>query len=528
MNSTLLHLTLLVIVSLLTRALPRFFCPGARGKDAYYHLVAARSIRKNGMHMPGTLKEFLLPGIYDYPPLLHYLWALFPLKMHPSVERWSSALIDAGHAVAVYFFSWYFFNLMPSLQNQSFAAFNSALVFIMSPALLTIGAGPRAYQGTPRTLGELLFSLTVCFSFIGFSTGTILPSLLAVFFGALLCLCSKFAVQVMVFFYAIFALVTLSAYWLVLLAGIFLAALLLSRGHYAKVAAGHVAHSRYYVRAISKRFYLTARRNSWHELKESVRTLFKNPVKAVKNLLFYQSWTHLLVNHPLLFAILFIVATNPPATGHETGFFLLLWIGAGLAAFVITSLKPFLFLGEAERYLEYALLPQVLYLGISNHLSAAPWVLLGYFVALYLLFTVGFIYGYRNKEKMKPKFKALVRFAANQGTVRRILPIYLNDAVQLAYESEKGIAHFPANFRKRFMPFEKFFDFYQKVYPFPKEDLAQLMAEYDFDTVFYSPNDLERAKSYGLNYDFHPFRIIFSNEHYTLLQIGEEKGNLTE
>ncbi len=518
MNSTVVYLTILVSISLFTRSLPRIICPGARGKDAYYHLLAARRIRRSGMGMPDTLKELILPGIYDYPPLLHYLWAMFPLRWHLTVERWSSAFIDALHAITVYFFSYYFFNLMPFSHDQSFMAFNSALIFILSPALLTIGTGPRAYQGTPRTLGELLFSLTFCFSLIGYFTGTTIPFLLAMLFGALLCLTSKFSVQVMVFFYVVFALVTFHVYWIILLVSVFITALVISKGHYAKVVAGHIQHSRYYLNAISKRFYLIAQRNNWHELRQTVRIIFKNPFKAAKNLFFYHSWTHLLVNHPLLFAIMYIAITGPFADGHPVALFLLLWIGAGLLAFTLTSMKPFLFLGEAERYLEYVLLPQVLYLGVSNHLNSAPYFLLGYFVALYLFFFVGFIYGYRNKEKLLPRFGELVDFVCGDDTIHRILPIFLNDAVQLAYESEKAIAHFPGNFRKKFMPYEKFFDFYQKIYPFPNEDLKRLMMEYDLDTLYYASSDLEKAESLGLNYNFDSFKVVFANEQYTVLQ----------
>jgi len=525
MISSIAYLTILVLIALITRSLPRFLCPGARGKDAYYHLLAAKRIRSNDMRMPATLKELVLPGIYDYPPLLHYLWAIFPLKQHLKVERWSSAFIDALHAIVVYFFSGYFFSMIPSLENQSFMAFNSALLFIMSPALLTIGTGPRAYQGTPRTLGELLFSLTMCFSLMGYLNGTLIPFFLAMLFGALLCLTSKFAVQAMVFFYLIFALVTFKGYWIMLLVGILFAALVISKGHYAKVACGHFEHSRYYLRAISKRFYLLTKRNSWKELKQTAHTIFKNPVNAAKSLFFYHSWIHLLVNHPLLFGVLFISITKSPKGDQEISLLLLIWIAAGLIAFILTSLKPFLFLGEAERYLEYILMPQVLYLGLSNYLNSTPYMILGYFLALYLFFSVGFIYGYRNKEKMLPGFKELADFISANDRIQRILPIYLNDAVQLAYESEKTIAHFPANFRKKLMPFEKFFDFYRKIYPFPNEDLKRLMMDYDLDTLYYASSDLEKAVSFGLNYNFDSFKIIFSNEQYTVLQFKEQVEN---
>jgi hypothetical protein len=51
------------------------------------------------------------------------------------------------------------------------------------------------------------------------------------------------------------------------------------------------------------------------------------------------------------------------------------------------------------------------------------------------------------------------------------------------------------------------------------------MIEYDLDTLYYSSSDLERAVSFGLNYNFDAFKIIFSNEEYAVLQIKPEIEN---
>ena len=468
--------------------------------------------------MPATLKEFVLPGIYDYPPLLHCLWALFPLKRHLAVERWSSAAIDAMHAIVVYGFATYFYRSMAVAQDTSSLAFSSALIFIMSPALLTIGTGPRAYQGTPRTLGELLFTLTACFAMVGYLKGGMIAYLLAALCGSLLLLTSKFAVQVVAFFYAVFTLGTLSTYWLILLILNIFLALIISRGHYAKVAVGHIEHSRYYLHAISKRFHLVAQRNNWQAFKQALGILFKKPFEAAKRLFLHHSYTHLLINHPLLYAILIVLFSKGHTHAHEMGSLLLLWIGAGVAAFLLTSLKPFLFLGEAERYLEYALLPQILYLGTAIDLISSMHLFLSYFGGLYLFFVTGFIYAYRKKAKSNPRFRELVNFLRHNDQIGNLLPIYLNDAVRLAFETEKGVAHFPANFRKKLMPFENFFEFYPKVYPFPNNNLRPLMKEYRIDTLYYSTDDLEKATSFGLVYNFDAFKTIFSNSQYTVLQ----------
>jgi len=96
------HLLVLFTLSLVSRVLPRIFCPEARGKDAYYHLYAAGRIRENGFRLPQTLEGFLLPGIYDYPPMLHYLWAFFPKSWQLEVEKLTSAAFDALNSQVVY------------------------------------------------------------------------------------------------------------------------------------------------------------------------------------------------------------------------------------------------------------------------------------------------------------------------------------------------------------------------------------------------------------------------------------------
>lgn len=511
------HILLISGISLATRILPRLFCPGARGLDTYYHLLAAQRIRSNRFRLPKTIDGLLMPGRYDYPPLFHYFLALFPGAWRHEVERWTSAVFDAVHGVAVYFFSIYCLVKANYHQELSLAALWIALLFVMSPSLTSVGTGPRAYQGTPRTLGELLFTLCLFCSVICHFDGGLLFLLLAGLFGGLLLLTSKFAVQVFLFFFLVFLIIFRDMIWVeVPLLSLFFA-FLFSGGHYREVALGHWEHSRYYQKAISGRFYLVTNKNRLKDLKDLFLNLYRAPKKAAQTLLMNNTYLLILIKNPQLVYLFFLFFAGLSVM-EGVNIFLLVWVGASLFLSLITSLKPFLFLGEADRYLEYALYPQFLLICTGGLLFPFAYWVLGYEIALYAIFITIFIYTYSEKGRDLLDFEEAVSFIRSEEDIKRILPVYLNDALQLAYESGKGIAHCQGNFRNRFFPFEEFLFFYEKVYPFPNEDLRTLMRRYKYDVIYFSQKDMLKAREYGLEYDLKNWRVLFSNGKYNVLK----------
>ena len=507
------HLASLVLLVMGTRILPRIFCPNARGKDAEYHLVAAREIRRNHFKLPKTLSPFLLPGIYDYPPLFHYILALFPTTWHVTIERIISAVLDAAHALVVYAFSIYCFLVIDVPFDPTQQAFWVSVIYMLSPSLTSVGTGPRAYQGTPRTLGELLFLLTLTCAALHLIEKSFIFLVLAGFWGGLLMLTSKFGVQVLIFFASVMLVFMRDTAWLFLPALSFGVAWTVSKGHYWEVASGHIQHARYYLNAISKRFYLITEKNRWSDLKALFLNLRKDPLKAGKTLLMDNTYLLLVQKNPQLLFLAGLLVVEGLSAGRLT---LLLgsWILAGVIAFLITSLKPFLFLGEADRYLEYILFPQFLLLATSGSFSLFSKIILVYSACFYLIYAGVFVHQYGRKEKNINDFKRLIDFVRDQDSIQRILPIYLGDALQLAYATGKGIAHFPGNFRRALFPYDAFFQFYAKVYPFPNEALEMLMARYDYDVVYFSKQDMYKAAQFGIRYRMDGWETLYSNQTY--------------
>jgi hypothetical protein len=511
------HLIILTGIAFFTRLVPRLFCPKARGQDAYYHLFAARRIRETGFRIPQTLDEFLLPGIYDYPPLFHYLLAFFPASWHLEIERWTSAVFDAMLSIVVYIFSIYCLREANYIQDAASTALWVSTLFIFSPSLTSIGTGPRAYQGTPRTLGELFFMLSISLSIIHSIDGGLIFLLGAGIFGGFLFLTSKFGTQVFIFFYIILLFWFREGTWLIVVLLSFLFSLLFSWGHYKDIFLGHWAHCIYYRKAIAHRFYMVKNKNRWINLINIFRKLHRAPLEAFRSILMDNTYVLLTLKNPQLVYLL-VVFFCTKFTYSAISSFLFVWTGAGVMAFFLTSLKPLLFLGEADRYLEYALFPQLLLITLSGYAFPFFFLLAGYEILLYGVFVAGFIYQYSQKAKDLPEFEEMVAFIRYEKSIQRILPIYLNDANQLAYESGKGIAHFPGNFRERFFPSKDFLFFYDKVYPFPNENLKLLMDRYRYDVVYFSKQDISKAQEHGVEYELDNWQILFANTKYKVLK----------
>ena len=446
------HLPSLAAMALLTRMLPRLVLPEARDKDAYYHMLAARAIRRNGYRVPRILDELILPGIYDYPPLFHYLIALFPETGHAAVERWASAILDAVLSLTVYFFSLYCLARLGWKQAPETAAFWISVLLLFSPSLTSVGTGPRAYQGTPRTLGELLFLLSMSCSTVGAIEGSMAFLAGASVFGGLLMLTSKFGVQVFLLLHVVNLFILGNMIWLAVPVMSIVWALIFSWGHYRRVASGHLAHCQYYRRAISRRFYLVTEKNRWADVKALIPNLVRAPKKAARTLLMDNTYFLLIIKNPQLFYMVWLYFSAGPSD-RPVSIILSTWVAGGLLAFCLTSLKPFLFLGEADRYLEYILAPQfILIMGFGGAFPFAYW-LLAYEIVLYGGYVGRFsCHTIHRPPLANPNSGSWWTFLKKEDRIRRILPLYLADALQVAYDAGTGVAHFPGNFRNAFFP----------------------------------------------------------------------------
>jgi hypothetical protein len=202
--------------------------------------------------------------------------------------------------------------------------------------------------------------------------------------------------------------------------------------------------------------------------------------------------------------------------------FLFGWVLGCIFAFVVTSLRPFLFLGEAERYVEYAvpaisvLIPAFLF----EYGNKTSW-LIGLVIFLYsLAFAVGnhFLIFRKCSKQKREELDTLVRWLIRMQKTQRILPIPAHFLGRiLVKETHHQALFFSDNLSEKYLSGEEFLRVFPQ-YPFPSEDFEYLASQYQIDLIVCEKQSMPQAAKRGLMYDFSSWSLIFENGEYAVYQ----------
>jgi len=339
---------------IILRVVVRLILPKRRGTDTYYHLLIAEAIRENGFRAPLRFGAFTLEKKFRYPWHFHGWLSLLPKESRERMEPFVGLFVDALHLGMIITFTDWMAN-HPNLASISLKPFEivtwTSLLFAVYPGLLVFGVGPRMHELTPRPFGQFLFSVLIFSSIAFIQTGNYFLMSTSIIAGALMLLSSKFSAQVLIFTFPLLSIIS-GSWFLVLLPILSLVvALLLSRGRYLDILYGQVMHLTYYRKRLNHP--ALRKRNDLSVVLKIPKLLVSDPGKIYHYLAIGNSWMIALVRNPMLWFLIFLVLGKQEYLFKEP-LSLIVWLPIVLILpFIFTSLKPFLFLGEAERYLEY-------------------------------------------------------------------------------------------------------------------------------------------------------------------------------
>jgi len=524
-------LILAICLVFLVRLLPAWWWPTFT-TDAGFHLLMRREIRKNGYRVPGKLEPCLFDERITYPWLYHQLIAFLPEAWLRRVPALPSAMIDGAHAILAYWGASWLAAASGHPEVAAKAGFWSSIIFGVNPALLAHGLGPRAYEVTPRPLGEFWFSAAMLASAMAIWTGGWWWWAAAALAGGLLLLSSKFAAQVLVFFVPLLALVPgfRGALWT--LPGAFLAALLISRGRYWHVLSGQILHLRDYRRNMQYSWGLVADLNRWKEVREAWGALHRSGLfsgeflRALARLYATNTYLLMLVRGPVFLVLLVmglssahreaLQMTRPPAL------WLLAWSCAWLPLFILTSTKHLRFLGEAERYAEYAICPVSIL--VATGLALVPLsvplmaVLAVYAVCLAAAVGQAWTVNARVAAKVSRDREALVAALKQLPPGATLLGI---PAMQVLAPVASLLPHRYADLTTDAVQLIKLIDEKFDGYPWPKPDWQMWRAAGVDFVVTFSPDYLRRNRP-SLSYDPVPLKLVYSNPSYRVYAFSND------
>ena len=334
------------------------------GVDAWRHLVVAEYIRRHRRY-PGRMPErYLIDEPCDYPPLFRYLLALIPRRVLEKYQWAVSPCMDLCHNLLLFGVAW-------CLSGVPAVGWIAQLLYMSTPLVVMENASL-----TTRSCSSLLFTVAAGGLTLGVATGSWGFGVAGVCGIALLVLTHKMALQALVVFAGGVGILSgTPLYVLGVVAGMALA-VAASRGFYLKVFAGHGAMLAWWRQNIRYRYAHQVRGlpHASSPTPDRVFWLFQQIRKA--------PWTAVIGANPWALVVVGIVLWAswtgqwevwglPEAMAVPLAHWcVVLW----LAALAIRSIRAVEFLGEGERYLEYAAFPVALLTGswLWRHLPT-PW-----------------------------------------------------------------------------------------------------------------------------------------------------------
>jgi hypothetical protein len=246
-----------------------------------------------------------------------------------------------------------------------------------------------------RKPGALVTTAAILAVVIYADTGAAPALAISVTLASLVPLLSKFSFQAMTVILTVLGVLVIPEALLILFAS-FVLAIILSRGRYLTIFRTHLKHL--YDYAVSKQY-----KRFDHSIPSPIAfgkqiITADSPMAAIRTIFESRRLFPFFCNLPIVVTPLGLVWAT--IAGVDIIMFrpVLVWLFAGVAAAILTSLPHLLFLGEPERYLEYVYLPAFVVLGEAWSALGTPYhAVVSSLAIIGILLIIGFYWTFQTR-----------------------------------------------------------------------------------------------------------------------------------
>lgn len=502
----LIELILVLVFSLLIRLI--FLV--SKSDDDYVHLwnIYQRYKLKNLTNQDIT--NSVIDGKRGYPILHHYFVSLFPKKAWVVVAK----TLNITYELVLIVFLYYVTNNV--FQDKTLSGFTygfwAILLFSTMPVLFPVTARLKAMGG--RVVGSLpvFFYLLLLFYFT--ETNNYLIFIPMFIFGVLIILLSQFAFQFFFLFNIVFSIFTLNFFPLYILIFILILAFLFPKLGIKDIISFKIAHIKWYLK--SQEGTSVEKRNKVIEIFLLPKYLFLNVKRFLKIVFYDNSYINVILFFPLIIYLLvyYVFAIDiikTPLIQYIDELIL-----STLIIFFLTSHRPLIILGEAERYLEF-LSPFVsIYFVYLLNIGVESMNNLMIFLLIHIsIIMLSFIVSNRktilNNFKLAPNesYYTMIDYLHKQLNLN-ILTIPIKDSFRISVDlpennyyyrhinqDNTGFDYFSKETKNLSVPIDNWYYFYER---------------YSIDTVIVDKEFLSQLK----DSDRSKFILIFENTNYLI------------
>jgi len=347
--------------------------------DSYGHIYYAKELKCQKKGPFGSIKTKVVWGDnLSLPFMWNWLIGFLPLSIVSKYQKYFNPVIDAFFTLSIYL-------LALKIGFEQGDALLCCGLYLLTPMWFSrLSIGPRTSSFTPRLSGEIFTNIFFCVTILPIGA----PGWMSILLGSVCCFyvlsSSKFGVQALLF---LTPLVSLFSHTLLpifsLILGIFLLATI-SEGAFLISLKQQLGHLRWYFYKNLKGETAISDRNKLGKVwfREKGVAPSKYILKIVRLSLMSNSFTGVLLKMPILVFLIAGVFFLPRDAGS---LFFLEPVFAGIIVYILINIPCFLFLGEAERYLNH-----VAIFIVFGAVSLATVLQLQEYLWLFLLY--GFIY----------------------------------------------------------------------------------------------------------------------------------------
>lgn len=484
--------------------------------------------QRKGKFINYEAKDSIIKGVIASPSLQYYIVSKF-LKKHWGIAgNLLNVIYDCITIALVYIITLF---LLGNYENGfSFPPHLWAvLIFSTTPILLPINARLSGIKA--RTLGGLLSFIY----FISLGTGLALKLksayILTCLSGIVIIVSSSFAMQNIVFISIFTSILYLNAEPLLLIVMSFIGAL-----STPKVGAYNILKQKWYHYKWYNNNYkgTTAdKRNDFRSILKFPIILWKEPKKAIDQIIKRNTFIISVYSVPAFYLLVYYFTIN-----FDTSFnlyqapfikFLFVMVASSLLVFILTSLRPFLFLGEAERYFEFSCpFISILLIIFAIEMGMNENVLFLLFIFQTSIVLLQYLYVLRKQflQSLQPPLldrstQELIKYINDSTKRLRILTIPFKISYALSFylkESDHKIYHMflsPDNGTG----FEYMKDD-SEIYNWPKRELLLFKNKYDINLVIHLKSSKTTMEKYDVRYDeLSDLTCLYENDKYKVYQL---------
>lgn len=451
--------------------------------DTYFYMLTAEEVYKQKLGFTGSLKFRQLPPVEkDRPYLWQWLFGKIPSSILQKYQKEISAIQDSIFAVSLFYVS-------IACGLNYYGAFTVFLLYLFTPMWFSSKSmGPRVHSLTPRLFSEIVGNLffIVLYAPIPITDGFrfIISTLLA----TTILLSTKFGIQVLFLLVPLISLFLLDLFGVYVLITAIIFTIIITKGKFIPALKRHfIGLKNYFIRNMKDQMPVSDR-NSFRPIYEIVTSEIgiANKIKKLINpLLRKNSYTAVFFKMPVLIfawtAMVYLFLMEETITNF---YYIAVPVFSTTIIYLIVNIRIFLFIGEAERYLNHIAFFIVLLSVLGGQALGLNWI-------NYLLIAYGSIYWCveafswnRNKIRSeREKESQSVLSYLKKLPEKKKLALYPYHAVgvwRILLETRHSVLFPPNTDKEKFEEFKK----YEDKYPFFKlEKFNQIVKDYGIEIL---------------------------------------------